>query len=119
MAQGGTPSPFGDGEAEDAHGEEEERPLEGGRGFDEDAGGDVGDEEHWDGEGEDGFEEAAEGFVGHASDVEEVVVAPNNALSANGPEADGREKKHQRVMDDDAHDAKDEEAEDVERCRKG
>ncbi len=91
--------------------------MEGGRGFDEDAGRDVGDEEHRNGKGEDGFEDAAEGFVGHAGNVEEVVVAPDDALGANGPEADGGEEEHQGVVDDNADDAEDEEAKDLEEVR--
>lgn len=60
---------------------------------------DVRDQNHRDREGEEDLEKAVKRRIRQAGDVEHAVIPPNNALRADGPEADRCEKEHKRVMD--------------------
>ncbi len=81
-------------------GQEGERGIEDSA---EESGGDIGYDDDGDDPTEDEFEDAAaEDGVGVAGDVEEIVIAEDEALGANDPEGKGDEAKHDRVMDRDA-----------------
>src|SRR3982751_385386 len=113
MPKRGAPAPFGNQKTDQGHAEQEK---ERGRGLDfihEDPGGYVGDQEHGNGEGENSFEKSLKCFVGHASDIEEIVVAPDDTLSFDGPETHAGEQQHQRIMDQDADHAENKEADEL------
>ncbi len=115
-ADGGAPAPFGDEKADHGHGQEQGQLCRGRQLVGQHADGEVGDQQHGDGEGEQGLEETArKGVVGYPRDVKEVVVTPNDALGADGPEADGGQQEHQGVVNQYARHAQDEEAEHLDR----
>lgn len=94
------------GEPAQGRHQEHERQLAGRTQLlDEHAHGDVHDEHHGQDEGEEGLEQAFERLVRLARNVEEVVVTPDDALRTHRPEAHARQQEHERVMDEQAHNA--------------